>query len=220
MSENPAAASAAPDPAPAETEAETLLPASPSSSRMRVVLVAAAVTFGVLLLDQLTKVWALHSLEVGQPSRPVIGNFITFRLVFNPGAALGLGTDHTWVLSLLVLAVVGVLIAVIVRTRSLLWAVTLGALLGGALGNLGDRIFRAPGFLRGHVVDFIGYSNWFTGNVADIFIVAASVALALLALFGLGLDGRRHHGAAAASKAPSVESPVDAVDEADEEGSP
>ncbi len=86
---------------------------------------------------------------------------------------------------------VAVIIRVISKIRSRAWAITLGLLLGGAIGNLIDRLFRYPGFAHGHVVDFIGYWNWFTGNVADIAIVVAAVMLALLSVRGIGLDGRR-----------------------------
>lgn len=154
-----------------------------------------ALTFGiaalVFALDQLTKVWALNALTVGEPQRNLLGEFLSLRLVMNPGAALGIGYGYTWVLTIIVVIVVAVMIRVITKIRSKLWAVTLGMLLGGALGNLFDRLFREPGFAHGHVVDFIGYWNWFTGNVADIAIVAAAVLLCLLALLGFRLDGTR-----------------------------
>jgi signal peptidase II len=72
------------------------------------------------------------------------------------------------------------------------WAAALGLLLGGAVGNLVDRLAREPGFARGHVVDFIDYAGFFVGNVADIAVVTAAVLIALLSLRGIGLDGRRH----------------------------
>ncbi|MCL2595233.1 MAG: signal peptidase II [Promicromonosporaceae bacterium] len=153
----------------------------------------------ILLIDQLTKWWALTELTIGHPQRPVIGEFITFRLVKNPGAALGMGSGYTWVLTIIVVGVVAVVIGLMRKIRSRAWAFTLGALLGGALGNLIDRLVgraaggeHTGGFGQGAVVDFIGYSNWFTGNVADIAIVLASIALAVLAFVGIGLDGTRH----------------------------
>ena len=79
--------------------------------------------------------------------------------------------------------------------RVLGWAVALGLLLGGALGNLVDRLVREPGFARGEVVDFIAYANWFVGNVADIAIVAAAVLVVILAALGVHIDGTRDgHG--------------------------
>jgi signal peptidase II len=164
--------------------------------------IACLITVVTLVLDQLTKIWALHALtprvEGGGQVR-VIGDFITFRLVFNPGAALGMGYGYTWLLTIIVVAVVTAIIISMRRLGSLRWAVTLGLLLGGALGNLGDRLFRAPGFAQGHVVDFIGYHTWFTGNVADIAIVAAAIAMAALAIIGIGLDGQRHAAAPSGS---------------------
>ncbi|WP_425954269.1 signal peptidase II [Xylanimonas sp. McL0601] len=194
MSTEPAATPVVPEPAQAP------------SGRRHLVLLTFALAAAVLFVDQLTKWWALTELELGAPQRQVIGDFLTFRLVMNPGAALGIGNSYTWVLTIVVVAVVVVIVRVIRRIRSRAWALTLGLLLGGAVGNLLDRLFREPGFARGHVVDFIGYSNWFTGNVADIAIVVAAVMLALLSLLGIGLDGRRegHHRSAAAT------APVDA----------
>jgi 23S rRNA pseudouridine1911/1915/1917 synthase len=84
------------------------------------------------------------------------------------------------------------------RLGSVGWAVTLGLLLGGALGNLTDRLLRSPGFGRGHVVDFIDYAGLFIGNVADVAIVVAALAVAVQAVRGIGLDGRRTHADAAA----------------------
>ena len=154
-----------------------------------------ALTFGiaalVFALDQLTKVWALNALTVGEPQRNLLGEFLSLRLVMNPGAALGIGYGYTWLLTIVVVIVVAVMIRVITKIRSKLWAITLGMLLGGALGNLFDRLFREPGFAHGHVVDFIGYWDWFTGNVADIAIVAAAVSLCVLAMLGFRLDGTR-----------------------------
>ncbi len=152
---------------------------------------AFAIAAVVIAIDQLTKWWALTALEQGEPQRNLLGDFLSLRLVFNPGAALGKFAGYTWALTIVVVVVVAVIIRVISKIRSRAWAITLGLLLGGAIGNLIDRLFRYPGFAHGHVVDFIGYWNWFTGNVADIAIVVAAVMLALLSVRGIGLDGRR-----------------------------
>ena len=86
-------------------------------------------------------------------------------------------------------------VVVIVRTSrklgSLGWAIALGGLLGGAVGNLVDRVFRDPGFLRGHVVDFIHVQNFATFNLADSAIVCSAVLMVILSLRGIELDGRR-----------------------------
>jgi signal peptidase II len=89
-----------------------------------------------------------------------------------------------------VLAILAVVVAIAIawyawRVRSGLWALVLGLVLGGAITHSGDRLFREPGFLQGHVVDFIGYGNWFIGNVADIAIVGGALLGAVLAIFGV-----------------------------------
>ena len=102
-----------------------------------------------------------------------------------------LGTGSTWLLTVVAVVVLVVIVRFSRRLGSLGWAWAFGLLLGGALGNLTDRLVREPGFGRGHVVDFIDYHDLFIGNVADIAIVAAAVLIALLALRGIGVDGRR-----------------------------
>lgn len=156
-----------------------------------------------LAADQFTKHLALQNLQEGVWVN-VIGEFLRFTLTFNPGAAFSLGEGVTWIFSL---ALAGVAAAIIVlmftRVSSRLWAVVLGALLGGVLGNLTDRLFRAPGFLVGHVVDFIN-TPWMMPaiyNVADMFIVTSMIAIAIIVLVGVRMDGSREAkpGAAEAS---------------------
>lgn len=153
-----------------------------------------AMIFGVallvLLVDQLSKVWAESELVAGEPARPLLGDLIGLRLIYNSGAALSFGSGMTWVLTLLSVVVVVFIAYSARRIRSTAWALALGLVLGGALGNLVDRLFRAPGFPEGHVVDFIDYGP-FIGNVADIAIVVAAVAIAILAFVGIGPDGER-----------------------------
>jgi signal peptidase II len=98
----------------------------------------------------------------------------------------------TWLLTIVALGIVVWVGGAARRVGHRWWAVTLGMLLGGAIGNLIDRILREPGFGRGHVVDFIDYFGLFIGNVADIAIVAAAVLGALLALRGIPLEGVTH----------------------------
>lgn len=138
----------------------------------------------VAALDLFTKQWALDSLTPGV-RHPVIDGAITLQLVFNSGAAFSLGENYTWVLTL-VAAVVTVGIAFYARRARTWWAVGLfGIALGGAVGNLIDRLFREPGFGRGHVIDMINYHDWFVGNVADIAIVGSAVAFMLTSMLGL-----------------------------------
>ena len=116
---------------------------------------------------------------------PVIGEWIQWRLVYNPGAAFGIGGDFTWVLTVVAaIAVVGIAIFVS-RISSVPWALATGALLGGAISHLGDRLFREPGFARGEIVDFIDYFGFFVGNVADIALVGGAIAIVLLSLIGV-----------------------------------
>lgn len=136
----------------------------------------------VVALDQWTKWWAESSLEL-RDYQPVIGDFIGWRLIYNPGAAFGLAADYTWVLTIFAAAAVIGLVVFALRNQSLPWAVGIAALLGGAISHLGDRLLREPGFGVGHIVDFIDYSGFFVGNVADIFLVLGAIYLVVLSVF-------------------------------------
>ncbi|WP_201292665.1 signal peptidase II [Cellulomonas citrea] len=157
------------------------------------VLVVAAV---VTVLDQLTKAWALAALDPGV-RRPVLGRWLGLQLISNPGAALSIATGMTWVLTVIAVVVVVVVIRTARQLGSRSWALTLGLLLGGAVGNLIDRMVREPGPLRGEVVDFIAYGSWFIGNVADIAIVVAAGLAMVLVARGIRLDGGREGAARA-----------------------
>jgi signal peptidase II len=154
----------------------------------------AAMAVVAYLADQATKAWALASLDSGSPV-DVVGDFIRLNLIRNAGAAFSIGDGATWVLTLIAFGVLLFIIRTARRLGSRGWAVALGLLLGGSLGNLTDRMTREPGPGRGHVVDFIDYFGLFIGNVADIAIVGAAVGIGVLALRGVGVDGKRpHHG--------------------------
>jgi signal peptidase II len=157
----------------------------------------------VLAADQFTKYLALQHLPLEQPVR-VIGNFLIFFLIKNSGAAFSIGENVTWVFTI-ALAVVALVIIWLVgtRVRSRAWAIVLGLLLGGVLGNLSDRLLREPGFAVGHVVDFIN-TPWMmpaTYNVADMFITTMMVGVAILVLLGVRLDGTREKRTKAESAA-------------------
>lgn len=141
------------------------------------------VAAGVVAADLATKVWALNALEPYE-THPLIGDLLGIQLVFNSGAAFSLGHAFTWVLTLIAAAVTVAIVYYGRRARSPLAIGILGAALGGAVGNLLDRLFRAPGFGEGHVVDMIKYGDLFVGNVADIAIVGAGIALAIATLLG------------------------------------
>jgi signal peptidase II len=147
----------------------------------------AVVTYGA---DQLSKAWAVRTLT-DEPPRSLVGTFLQLDLIRNPGAAFSLGTGSTWVLTLIAVVVLVVIVRTSRRLGSTGWAWALGLLLGGALGNLTDRIVREPGLGQGHVVDFINYNNVFIGNVADIAIVSAAALIGILAVSGRGVDGTR-----------------------------
>lgn len=148
-----------------------------------------AVAGAVLLADQVTKIIALDRLGDGRVVQ-VIDGILQLRLVRNPGAAFGLGGDFTVVLALLMVAVIVVILTMSRRLASVPWAVALGGLLGGAFGNLTDRLVREPGPLRGHVIDFLELPNWPVFNVADCAIVGGAVLIVVLSLRGIAHDGR------------------------------
>lgn len=157
--------------------------------RLGLLLSVAAV---VLALDVVTKVLAVRLLTPGQPVS-IIGDTVTWTLVRNSGAAFSMATGYTWVLTLIA---VGVVVGIIWMGRRLVspwWAIGLGMILGGALGNLVDRFFRSPGPLRGHVVDFLSIGWWPVFNVADPAVVGGAILLVGLSLFGYDFDavGRR-----------------------------
>ena len=158
--------------------------------RLLTLVVVLAVT--VIAVDQATKAWAVAALTEGERT-DVVGDLLGITLLYNPGAALSLGTSVTWLLTLVALVVVAVTVRASRRIGSRGWAVALGLLLGGAVGNLIDRLAREPGPGRGHVVDFIAYGGLFVGNVADIAIVGAAGLIILLAVRGIALDGTREH---------------------------
>ncbi|BDZ43829.1 lipoprotein signal peptidase [Paraoerskovia sediminicola] len=164
----------------------------------------------VVLLDQVSKVWAEGALA-GEPRIALIGDLLGLRLVYNPGAALSFGTGMTWVLTVVVVVVIVLILRTMRRIRSTGWAVALGLLLGGAVGNLIDRLTNDPGFGRGEVVDFIDYGV-FVGNVADIAIVLAAGVIVVLAFRGVGVDGTRHGADEATGEAdPAAEQATDQV---------
>ncbi|WP_291758564.1 signal peptidase II [Cellulomonas sp. 73-145] len=158
----------------------------------------------VLVVDQLTKAWALRALADGL-RRPVLDSLLGLQLVFNPGAALSIATGMTWVLTIIAATVVVVVVRVSRRLGSTGWALAFGLLLGGAVGNLVDRLVRAPGPARGHVVDFIAYGHLFVGNVADVAIVAAAVLVVLQTMRGVQLDGSRPERVARGGAAASAD---------------
>ncbi|CAM2938043.1 signal peptidase II [Actinomyces slackii] len=160
------------------------------TSRPRALILLWAIAVVVIVVDQATKAWALAALD-GQDRVALVGRALGLVLVRNPGAAFSFATGQTWLLSLVAIAVSLIIIRVSRRLASASWAIALGLVLGGAVGNLIDRMVRAPGVLRGHVIDFIDYGGYFVGNVADIAIVAAAGGIVVLSLGGWEIDGTR-----------------------------
>ena len=159
-----------------------VVPASgvqPQRGRWRLTAGALLLSGLVLLVDQGTKAWAEASLTEHERI-PLIGDLLGLQLAYNPGAAFSFGEGSTWVFTLIAVAATVTAIVFALRVRRPGWAVVIGALGGAAASHAGDRLFRQPGFAQGHVVDFLAYGTWFIGNVADIVIVTAAIAGALL----------------------------------------
>ena len=157
--------------------------------RRRVVTLVCVAVF-VLAIDIASKVTVVATLSNRAPIR-LLGGFLTLRVDRNPGAAFSLGTSMTVVFSVIAISVIVVILRTSRRIRSLPWAITLGLLLGGATGNLADRIFRYPGVFRGYVVDWIQVPHWPVFNLADSAIVCGGILAVLLSARGVRLDGQR-----------------------------
>ena len=145
-----------------------------------------------LAVDIATKIIAVGRLEPNEPIR-LLGGLLTLRLIRNPGAAFSQGAQFTYVFAVVaVLVLTFVVVRLVPRLGHTGWAVALGLLCAGVSGNLVDRLFRAPGPFRGHVVDFLELPHWPIFNVADMCISAAAVLIMVLAVVrNVGLDGSR-----------------------------
>jgi signal peptidase II len=148
------------------------------------------VALSVIVLDQVTKAWAVASL-MDQPSIEVIGRFLRLTYVENTGAAFGLGAGRAWLFTIAAIIVTGVIIYVSRNLGSLAWAFALGGLMGGALGNAIDRVTREPGWGQGYVVDFLQLPYWPVFNIADIAVVVSAIGMVVLSVLGIGMRGRQ-----------------------------
>ena len=145
----------------------------------------------VLAADIITKALVVAHLREGEPVH-VLGDVLMFNLLRNPGAAFSVGPGDTIVFTAIAVAVVVYIARTARKLYSIGWAITLGLLLGGALGNLTDRVFRAPGLFRGNVVDWIEVTRyWPVFNLADSAIVCGGILTVLLDMLGYHLDGTR-----------------------------
>jgi len=152
------------------------------------VLILFAIAAGVLALDIVSKAIVVATLS-GHPPIRLLGGLLTLRESRNSGAAFSIGTSMTVVFTLIAVGVIVFILRASRRINSLPWAVALGLLLGGAMGNLTDRIFRSPGPFRGWVVDWIELPHWPVFNLADSSIVCGGVIMVLIAARGQRLDG-------------------------------
>ena len=143
-------------------------------------VLATAIVLGVVALDQLSKLWAVRGLA-GAPV-DLIGNDIGFALARNTGSAFSLFQAFTPFLAVIAIVVAVILVRTVRRTRDTLMVVGLSLVLGGALGNLIDRLFRTPGFLEGAVVDFVHVGDFPTFNVADSAITIGAVVIVIWAI--------------------------------------
>jgi signal peptidase II len=170
-------------------------PAGRTGTARAALTVLGAVAVFAVAMDQWTKQLVLQSLPGRGPVR-ILGGLIYLDLTRNPGAAFSFGTNITFIFPVIAI-VISVAILYFARgLRSWPWAVAMGLVLGGAVGNLGDRLFRAPGPFRGHVVDFIsafapGGEKFAIFNLADSALTVGVILAIALELFGFRRDGMR-----------------------------
>jgi signal peptidase II len=193
-----------PDESDSSGEFTSTTAASRFGSSRRAVIVLVAVAVAALVIDLITKQIVAGHLREGEPVR-WLGGALYLTYIRNAGAAFSFGTGYTWIFPLITFCVIAAIVWLAQTLRSTAWAVSFGLVLGGALGNLSDRLFRAPGPMRGHVVDFISLfspdgAHFAIFNMADT-ALSCGVALALL----LELMGRHRDGTRAQAAAPKPE---------------
>ncbi|WP_435812383.1 signal peptidase II [Streptomyces smyrnaeus] len=169
------------------TEGESSAP----ERRRRRIAVLVSVAGLALALDLVSKLLVVAKLEDHAPIE-LLGSWLQLNVIRNPGAAFGLGEALTLLLTAIAVAVVVVIARIARKLYSTPWAIALGLLLGGACGNLTDRIFRAPGVFQGAVVDFIAPKHFAVFNLADSAIVCGGILIVLLSFRGLDPDGTVH----------------------------
>lgn len=159
------------------------------TSKAKRLLTVFTLAAAVVTVDQITKQIAVSDLYPGQHVE-VIPGLLWWRLAFNDGAAFSIGSGFTWIFTLISLSAVVTISLLSPKVKSIKWALIAGSVLGGAAGNLIDRLFREPGFANGHVVDFIQIPfNFATFNLADSFLVIGICAAALLSIRGEPIGG-------------------------------
>lgn len=167
--------------------------ASPTAPRRKwrivILLAVAALAYA---LDLLSKLWVVKVLEHRDTPIDLLGSWLRLQAIRNGGAAFGFGQGMTIIFTIIAAGVIVVIARLARKLYSLPWAIALGLLLGGAFGNLTDRVFRSPGFLEGHVVDFIAPAHFAVFNLADSAIVCGGILIVLLSFRGLDPDGTIH----------------------------
>ncbi|WP_053698783.1 signal peptidase II [Streptomyces sp. NRRL F-5755] len=148
-----------------------------------------AVAGAAYLLDLGSKVAVVAELENGAPVK-VLGDWLELLVERNPGAAFGIGEAATLLFTVIAAAVVVVIVRMARKLYSVPWAIALGLLLGGGLGNLTDRLFRTPGDFRGAVVDFLHVRGFSIMNLADCAIVCGGILIVLFSFLGWEVDNR------------------------------
>ncbi|MEU6804123.1 signal peptidase II [Streptomyces neyagawaensis] len=169
--------------------ARTDAPARPRGKRRIAVLFGVAAL--AYVLDLVSKMIVVARLEHHEPIE-IIGDWLKFEAIRNAGAAFGFGEAFTIIFTMIAAIVIVVIARLARKLYSLPWAIALGLLLGGALGNLTDRIFRSPGVFEGAVVDFIAPKGFAVFNLADSAIVCGGILIVLLSFRGLDPDGTVH----------------------------
>ncbi|MGW3631047.1 signal peptidase II [Streptomyces sp. NPDC005122] len=172
------------------TDEGAAAPAQPPKGKRRI---AVLFTVAVLAyaLDLGSKLLVVARLEHHAPIE-IVGDWLKFEAIRNAGAAFGFGEAFTIIFTMIAAAVIIVIARLARKLYSLPWAIALGLLLGGALGNLTDRIFRSPGIFEGAVVDFIAPKHFAVFNLADSAIVCGGILIVLLSFRGLDPDGTVH----------------------------
>ncbi|GIE34986.1 hypothetical protein Ait01nite_080310 [Actinoplanes italicus] len=176
--------------------------------------VLAATAVIAVAVDQWVKHLSTENLDPGEPVR-ILGGLVYLSLLRNSGAAFSFGSDYTFIFPVITLVVVGVIVWLATRLRSVPWALSLGLVLGGALGNLGDRLFRAPGPFHGHVVDMISVFAPYGEKFAVFNIADSCLTVGVCLAVALELTGRQRDG----TRLVSEKKKADAAGQTTEEGS-
>lgn len=178
--------------------------ASLSASRSQLQAVLWLTALAVVVLDQASKAVVVSRMP-GRDDLEFLGGLVSITYVRNPGAAFSLGSGLTLVFTAIAIVVAVVIVRSARSLGSLAWALALGGLLGGALGNLIDRLARDPGIGRGEVVDWIHLSFfWPVFNLADVAISCSAVTMVVLSARGIGIDGSRTTDGPVAEPAPEA----------------